>query len=232
MSHKVHPAAALFPLMEGAAFAELKADIEKHGQREPVVFYRGQLLDGRNRARACGELKIQVSECELDDEIDPIAYVLSANLHRRHLNESQRATVAAKLKKMLEPAAKDRQRDGQKSGGRGKKKNLVANLPPSNGKSRDQAAAMLNVSGKSVDHASTVLDKGSPELIGAVERGEVAVSRAATIAKSTPKKQQLAAANQKPTTPDKTPLDHLKHWWAKADATQQCLFRNWIDGTL
>lgn len=70
------------------------------------------------------------------------------------LNESQRAMVSARLKKLLEPEAKERKSAGQKAGGRGRKKNLVENLPPSNCKTRDQAASMLNVSGRSVDHAS------------------------------------------------------------------------------
>lgn len=231
---EVHPAANIFPMMGDAELHALADDIKAHGQREWCVLYRGQLLDGRNRWKACDLAGVEPQTCERDDEpgFDPISYVVSHNLHRRHLNESQRATVAAKLKKMLEPAAKERKSDGQKSGGRGRKKNSVANLPPSNCKVRDQAAAMLNVSGKSVDHASAVLVHGSKELIEAVERGEVAVSRAATVAKSTPKREQLAAATEKPAAKEKTPFDHLVYWWSKANEIQQCLFRNHIDGKL
>ncbi len=49
--------------------------------------------------------------------------------------------------------------------------------------SRTEAAALLNVSPRSVADAKTVLEKGSPELIEAVEQGEVSVSAAATVAK-------------------------------------------------
>ncbi len=234
-SEAIHPAANLFPLMSETQLKELAADIRANGQREPIVYYGKQVLDGRNRMKACAIAGVEPDSCEIDDDngFDPIAFVLSVNLHRRHLNESQRATVAAKLKKMLEPEAKERKSAGQKSGGRGRKKNSVANLPPSkNGKSRDQAAELLNVSGKSVDHASAVIEHGSPELVAAVERGEVAVSRAAKVAKGTPKNQQLAAAKEKTQATETTPFDHLKHWWELANETQRCVFRNWIDGKL
>jgi len=76
-------------------------------------------------------------------------------LHRRHLTESQRSVDAAKLKRLLEPDADKKKKSGKSAdgaaGGRGKKKNLVANLPQGNGRTRDQAAALLNVSGRSVE---------------------------------------------------------------------------------
>lgn len=48
--------------------------------------------------------------------------------------------------------------------------------------SQPEAAAMLNVSADSVQFAKKVLDQGSKELIGKVDRGEIAVSTPATIA--------------------------------------------------
>jgi hypothetical protein len=47
-----HPYAELFPLLEGRAFEELKADIREHGQREPIIIHNEKILDGRNRWRA------------------------------------------------------------------------------------------------------------------------------------------------------------------------------------
>ena len=94
----LHPAAELFPVMDEAAFAALVADIAAHGQREPILIYDGQVIDGRHRLRACEQLGLEplVRQVSAGDG-DPFGLVVSLNLHRRHLTESQRAMVASKL---------------------------------------------------------------------------------------------------------------------------------------
>ena len=109
----VHPAAALFPLMKGPEFGLLVEDIDEHGLREPVVMHQGLVLDGRNRLRACEIAGKEPHFVEWDGVGSPVAFVLSRNLHRRHLNESQRAMIAAQAKAMFEEEAAERKRAGQ-----------------------------------------------------------------------------------------------------------------------
>lgn len=227
----VHPAANIFPMMDGEAYAGLVEDIRVHGQREPVVYWKQQLLDGRNRLRACKELGIEPDTCELDDDTDPVAWVISANLHRRHLDESQRSMVGERAKKLFEPKAKENQR---KSKGRGKKAddekgsaNLQNVKEPS---SAAKAAAMLNVSERSIHNAATVIKHGSKELQQAVDTGKVSVSRAAKIAKEVPKAKQASEAAKKPERKEKTPYQQLEYWWEKADSAARARFRLYIDG--
>ena len=183
---EVHDAANLFPMLEGEKFEELKADIEKNGVQVWMTFYDGKLLDGRNRYRACVELGINPEhysdELDVESVPDPIAWVLSTNLHRRHLTTSQRAMIAAKVLDLYADEAKDRQKELA-----GTRPNagtdLVEKLPQGDkGKSRDKAGEAVGVSGKSVDQAKKVQAKGTPELNEAVTSGKVAVSRAAKIA--------------------------------------------------
>jgi N6-adenosine-specific RNA methylase IME4 len=96
MTLSFHPAADLFPLIEGTEFTELVADVTAHGVREPITLYDGKILDGRNRYRAAQAAGVECPTRVYDGD-DPLAFVISENLRRRHLHESQRAMVAAKL---------------------------------------------------------------------------------------------------------------------------------------
>src|SRR4051812_43210942 len=94
-----HPLADIFPLMEGKDFDELADDIAEHGLTDPITLDKpdGKIIDGRNRYRACVEKGVNPLFEVLPDSVDPVHFVLSRNVHRRHLNESQRAMVGTKL---------------------------------------------------------------------------------------------------------------------------------------
>jgi protein gp37/ParB-like chromosome segregation protein Spo0J len=117
----IHPAADLFPMVEGDELLELCSDIKERGLQQPIVVWRdGTLLDGRNRLVACYRTNQEVV-LETYEGDDPVQFSLSANLHRRHLNPGQRAVVALKLRALLQPAAKERQREAGEQFGKGAK---------------------------------------------------------------------------------------------------------------
>ena len=97
--YSFHPLAGIFPLIDGKPYQDLMADILKHGVREPVWLFEGKILDGRNRYRAAVAMGVDCPVQEYTGQ-DATAFVISLNLHRRHLSETQRGMVAAKLANM------------------------------------------------------------------------------------------------------------------------------------
>lgn len=163
--YPIHPSAELFPPMTEVEFAGLKDDMRKNGQSEKIVIWKGLLVDGRHRLRACRELGVEPQIAELHDGIDPWQYVVSHNLHRRHLDKGQRAMVADTLATM---------RRGEKKADTG-----IPASPPS----QAEAAVLLNVSVDSVQKARKVRKAATPEVIAAVARGELSLNAALEMTK-------------------------------------------------
>jgi ParB-like chromosome segregation protein Spo0J len=166
----VHPAADLFPLLTGDEYQALVDDIREHGQREPITLHEGTILDGRNRWRACEELGIEPVTRQWDERGSATAFVVSANIHRRHLNPSERATIAADLLPLFETEAKERQREAGRSAAPGRPaEKEVAILPPLS-KARDEAARLVGVSPRYVSDAKRVKEQ-APDLAAEVRNG-------------------------------------------------------------
>jgi ParB-like chromosome segregation protein Spo0J len=98
MTILAHPLADLFPMMEGTALDELTADIKANGLRELIVLFEGKILDGRNRYAACLAAGIDLDECLTEyTGNDPRGFVISMNLHRRHLDQKQKRDLIEKV---------------------------------------------------------------------------------------------------------------------------------------
>jgi hypothetical protein len=171
-----HPLADLFPLMNDADFTALRDDIAAHGLLEPLWLYQGQILDGRNRYKACKALGIQ-PQVRTYQGADPLGFVLSMNLVRRHLNESQRALVGAEAATMRQGRRTDREPS--------------ANLPEV---SQAKASKLFNISERSIRDAKRVKEEAQPEVVQAVRDGHLAVSAAAKLSQEPgPVQRQILA---------------------------------------
>lgn len=94
MNYELHPLCTLFPRLSGNEFESLCADIRNNGLRNPIVMHEGMILDGGNRYRACIEIGIEPDFVEFDGG-NLVSFVLSVNLHRRHLSAGQQAAIVA-----------------------------------------------------------------------------------------------------------------------------------------
>jgi len=175
--YEFHPIANVFPLMKGEEFKQFKNDIRSNKLREQIIIYEGKILDGRNRYNACKELGLPVDTRPLPAGTDPVAFVVSANVHRRHLNETQRAAVAAELATFTH------------GGDRSK--------APIGALTDAAAAKLLNVGERSVERAKAVLNQATPNIQALVKSGEVAVSAATEVVKLPKEKQaELTTASK------------------------------------
>lgn len=209
----VHPAADLFPLIEGDQFQELCESIGKHGLEEDVVLtHDGLLLDGRNRLRAL----LVTGQCErfrrLDEVYakDYVGFVVRLNIHRRHLDATQRALVGKKIKGMYEAEAKERQLSGlkqyqsdptvrekipERASGAEPADDRVSGQPTPTPKQdpaprpRDRAAKDANANPRYITELERI-ERESPEVYADVEQGKKTIQQAKreiTIKKSQPR---------------------------------------------
>jgi N6-adenosine-specific RNA methylase IME4 len=152
-AYEYHPLAEVFPLLEGEAFDALAADIKARGLIDAITTHDGKILDGRNRYRACEAAGVTPEFVEWDG--DPLAFVISVNLKRRHLTPSQRAMIGARLTRL-------------KKGGLREFARLT----------HVEAAKAVDINEREIRSAVKVIEGGRLSLVRAVDEGRVLLDRA------------------------------------------------------
>jgi ParB-like chromosome segregation protein Spo0J len=129
----VHPLADSFPEMSDGELQELAEDIKKNGQREPAMFVETDsgrtLIDGRHRLEACAMVGVEpwTTTVTLKDDAEVRAFIISQNVHRRHLTPAQRrerleAAIIANPEKSDREIAREAKLPDHKKVGRTRKK--------------------------------------------------------------------------------------------------------------
>lgn len=179
--YKIHPAADLFPMLDGDDLTMLQNDIMVEGQLDPIVTWNGYIIDGRNRLKACQNInrKPRFKERAFKNESEVISFIISTNIRRRHLTTSQRAMIASELAKLERGGEAGVHKDSNAS------IDALATAQPT-------AAQALNVSRASVQRARAVA-KADPKLAEKVKAGELTLNAA-------------HKKVQKPKTPPSSPI--------------------------
>lgn len=207
---KTHPAADLFPLLQSKEFKALVEDIKKHGQQVPCYRLGGEILDGRNRIRACDELNIDpwIEDLDPDEVEDGWQFVMSMNYHRRHLSALDKGRA---LKAYLES------RGGKKGASKGGR-------PSKNGKPRES---------REVSVAGIAKELGVPE---ATARDQIQAAEdyealpAARKKEVDAGKETVATAKAAVEEQKKSPKTDYKS--AKEKAKQERAFTSWLTGAV
>lgn len=187
MSYELHYLCSLFPRIVGAEFDALVADIRANGLRQPITLHDGKILDGGNRYRACIEAGIDPEFVEFDGD-NALSFVLSANMHRRHMSAGQQAAIVATAQNWAQA----------QTVGRPEK---VQDCTISTAEKR---AAESGASLRTQKMADKVA-KASPELAQKVAHGEVSLP--AAVEQVTGKRPGAKAAPAEPTNDDGEPDD-------------------------
>lgn len=178
-----HELSAKFPRMPVEAFEALVEDIKTKGLRHPIILYEGKVLDGWHRERACIVAKVTPQYVKYVGG-NPVAMILSENLHRRHLEPGQRALIVVECNQW------------RKSGVTGSSGDEAP------GRTNKELAVEADTSTATIERAKVVSQAGSEVVKDKVRSGEVNVTAAAAVAATVPKRQQAKALQAPKPTPE------------------------------
>lgn len=183
-TYKQHPLSAAWPPLSEEEFKDLCDSIDANGLLDRIVIYDGMILDGMNRYRACQELNIKNPPMMEYEGNNPVEFVRSKNLNRRHLDASQRAFAVARMSEWQDKSGRPSHSMEQIKSGK------------ITGLSADKAAELAGVSEKTMRQARAAT-KAISEVQEAVTNGDIAVSEAAKLSKLSPEEQKEAVSKPK-----------------------------------
>lgn len=164
MDYQLHPLCTLFPRLDGNEFAYLVNDIKQNGLREPIIIHDGMILDGGNRYRACVEAGVEPEFMKFGGG-NLVSYVLSANLHRRHLSPGQQAAIVASAQDWANAQIQGANRHTIKTGNVTGLETVADRMAQSGSSNRTQRMA-------------DKVAKADPELAKKVAHGEISLPKA------------------------------------------------------
>lgn len=193
-----HPAACIFPMLPDDELQNLADDIREHGQLEPIVFFEGMVLDGRNRWLACKFAGVEPKIREFSGSPrDALAYVWSTNRVRRQLNSGQVSIALAKREKLdAEYAASvEAMRKAAPKNQHDKGQVLTQKIVEANRSERETDHKLAEAAGTNrtyLNQSRKIIEK-APGLAEKVERGEMTLSQASTEMRREEKRKDLEA---------------------------------------
>lgn len=208
MTLQQHPLSAAFPAMSADDFKALKDSIESIGVQNPVTLYEGMVIDGWHRYRAAESLGMQCPTVELGD-VDPRDFVRAVNDARRHMTQAARAQAITRVYDWYPSDG-----SAQKEGGV-----LVPSTPP---KSNAELASMAGVSVAEIRRAKAIGTTAVPEVLAAVQSGEIGGEKAAAIAKL-PADQQAAALSKPAPKQPKKEAEEVQYFGPSADELDEAM---------
>lgn len=183
MKYEIHPACAAWPQMNDKAFADLVASVREHGLIQPIILIKTQILDGKERQRACDEAGVTPHYMPYLGD-DPVGYSLAVNKHRRHLPIHELIFIAEKLATLKKGAPL--------GNSNANKTNTLASAFVSNNETYAEIAAACGnqFHPNRIGDARAILEKGESNVIEMAKTGKVGINATAAYVRHTPREEQ------------------------------------------
>ena len=168
-----HSVANIMPMMSNNEYEALKLDVKANGLREPIVIYQNKIIDGRNRYNACLDTGIKPIFKEYKgEEKDLIDFVISLNINRRHLTQSQLSCLAVENIEYYEIKTKENLSIKMKNIKTGKADKNIKTL-----NTMQTLSSLFGVSERYIADAKK-LQKLDIDLFNKVKTGEITLTKA------------------------------------------------------
>jgi hypothetical protein len=221
----------LIPPLACDEIKQLEENIISEGCRDPLVAWKGFIVDGHNRYEICTRNKIQyrVIEREFENRSAVILWMIDNQFGRRNLADIDRIALASKRESVLRPLAKEQQIR--------KPESVLAKLPKQKPiDTRKESAKVAGVGERTYDDGKLILDAAEngeiePEVVEKVRRKETSIHRVAKDikekrqAKKRQEKRKEAASKAEPQFFDNVHIgDFRNHFDKVADGSLSLIF--------
>jgi ParB-like chromosome segregation protein Spo0J len=167
----------LYPL-ESDELMALTESIKNEGCRDPIVVWNGIIIDGHNRYKICKAKNIpfKVMNKDFKTRDEATVWIMDNQLARRNLTPFQRTEINVRRKSIWERRAKA---NLVVSTG-GAHPRPLANLPKVGPPldTRMEIAKASGVSERQVSKVEKILEKGKPDDLESVRKGEISIDAA------------------------------------------------------
>lgn len=181
----------LIPPLSSEEYAQLEENCKADGIRDPLVVWRGTLIDGHNRydiAQKHG-LEFQVVEKDFEDETAAKIWMVTNQFGRRNLNNYQRSVLALSMEELFKEKAK---------GTQGQRNDLCQNSDKSEPKdTKKEIGKLANVSHDTIMRVKKIEAAATPETIAAVMSGEKSINEAYKEVRAVEKREIITAKEAK-----------------------------------
>ncbi|MVW78772.1 hypothetical protein [Bordetella sp. 02P26C-1] len=176
----------------------LERSLLAEGCRDALVLWGDVLVDGHNRYAICTKHGIPfktVQNPRFKSMDDVRLWMIENHLGRRSVSDFQRGVLALRKKEILEQRAREAQEQANALAAQAEAESSLppANIEPVTIPNRQTLARAARLSSNTLGQIERIQKAAAPEVVRAVQSGEISINAAAAVA-ALPVDQQVSAA--------------------------------------